>query len=440
MLRIALAAMSVVLIGQTTSAIATSAIAAVSDDSRITIVLDDIHEGARVGGSAGSSDLIASIRGSVIDHQSGIWVDFDARESTDSIFGYIRDKSGNTLIAYEEIEQLSVVQSRTGSSGSEYLPRLYFMGVDYSISSDLSWEMMESVATSESGPLIRHLAMFISFHIPEIRLQNLRRALQVPFQAMQSLYDYSLAESPTESSLETALHNLQRRAASTGVLRETLEKELALSKHPVDCRFSECEVISTSDYIFSINGGYVNRTLSPQLILSHSYESNAPVIDKESLNSVEYKKQDTQIQFNVRLNLDNPILPYSLTPRSLAWADDEAGHCLGRCGAGCGRWSCSRYNYSRRRNLRTVCDYRTNYVVREYWEQDHTAYCTTSGLVTDYCLCHDQCARSSSHLDPACVVSCAGQGVARRRRTWTAGPRRITSTGWSDTAETCWYE
>lgn len=170
--RVAFAAISFVLIGQTTSAIAADLA-----DSKMTIVLDDVREAGRAGGSAGSSDLIALIRGSVIDHQNGLWVDFEARESNDSVYGYIRDKSGNTLIEYEESEQLSIVQGQAGNSGSEYLPKLSFKGVDYLISSDLSWEIMESVASSESSPLIRHLALFISFYVPEAHLQNLRRAL-----------------------------------------------------------------------------------------------------------------------------------------------------------------------------------------------------------------------------------------------------------------------
>ena len=141
-----------------------------------------------------SADSEAVIRGFVVNDETGHWLQFTARRTVGHLVGSISNALGKTLFEYGESEEVPVYSGDSSVPSWERVPRLSILGASYSIDNELAWQMMGSIATSEDGMLIRHLALNLSFAVPEADFVDLRRALQVPFQAMQSLYPARVGE------------------------------------------------------------------------------------------------------------------------------------------------------------------------------------------------------------------------------------------------------
>lgn len=373
------------------------------------------------GTTRSADERTITVSGYVVNRATGGRIDFEARKTPGYLFGYIRNSSGETLIEYTESKRTPVYTGKDGTAAAslEAVPVLRVEGLKYDLFGQDVWREMEEIVDSPSGELIRHLGMYIGFHLPEDHLSDLRRALQVPFQALQSLY-----RTPVNGPrFDELLRIVETRAANTGVSAAGLHESMALIRWPRDCEMQDCEIVSTSDYVYSMDGGFVSRSLSVQLQLTHGYEEGGPLDDGDAIAPPKNSKG---------------------LPRLNAWMDDEADDCLGRCGFGCGSWSCRDFDRSRGQPVgEPVCGSSTSWEERQYYTYTFKRTCTTSGRVTDGCICHDRCARNShlSFFSPTCAIACAPfAGRNSQRKTWTAGPRQFTGRYYINTGETCWAD
>lgn len=397
------------------------------------------------------------ITGSVANRITGSALFFEAIEQEGSSdggpglrSGTLRDQNGTLLVEYTESAQEPVYKNAE-LVGYESVPTLQFKGSLYAYDSELAWRTMEEIVSSPAGELIKYLALNVVFHLPNDELVDLRRVLEVPFQAMQSLYD-SEDIAVTARTIERLIES---RSTQTNTSIEDIERLTDFTLFPADCIETECEYLVTSDYIFSHSGGsgFVNRTLSQRLVLSHNYEAEASLstIDTDralrksasadgQFSPLTPKSAEKLFGFDVGSGANDNFDLEHLIPRA-AWMDDEAGDCRGRCGPGCGSWSCSRYNYGSLRYAYRRCSSSTGWQERDYYTQSYSIVCSTTGSYASYCRCHDDCMRGSTGgpFNIWCEAKCLGQSHTRTQRTWTAGPRRMTQTVYIATGNTCWY-
>lgn len=397
------------------------------------------------------------ITGSVTNRITGSALFFEAIEQDGSSdegpglrSGTLRDQDGTLLVEYTESSQAPVYKNAK-LVGYESLPTLQFKGSLYAYDSELAWRTMEEIASSPAGELIKYLALNVVFHLPNDELVDLRRVLEVPFQAMQSLYD-----APDIAGTARSIERLiESRSSQTNTSIEQIERSTDFTLFPSDCIETECEYLVTSDYIFSHDGGsgFVNLTLSQRLVLSHNYEAEASLsmidADKTLQMSVSAggefspltsKSAEKLSSFDVGSGTDNNFDFEHLIPRA-SWMDWEAGDCRGRCGPGCGTWSCSKYDLGPLRYAFTKCNSSTRWQERDYYRQSYSTVCTATGSYSAFCRCHDDCMRGSTGgpFNGWCEVKCLGKSKRKTRKTWTAGPRRQTHTVYIATGNTCWY-
>lgn len=397
------------------------------------------------------------IKGTVSNRSTGSALFFEAVEHQSSRdgdpglrSGTFRDQDGTLLVEYSEASQAPVYRNAE-LVGYESVPILQFRGTLYSYDDEMTWRTMEEIASGPAGELIEYLALNVVFHAPSDGLVDLRRVLEVPFQAMQSLYD--------SSDITATARNMERliesRSAQTSTSVERVEQLTEFTLFPSGCIETECEYLVTSDYVLSQDdvSGFVNRTLSQRLVLSHNYEAEASlsitntdtaqqisVTTAGQFSPLTPKSAEKPFSFDVGSGTKNNLDLEHLIPRA-AWMDDEAGDCRGRCGPGCGSWSCSSYNYSSLRYAYTRCNSSTGWEERDYYTQSYTKVCSTTGSYSSYCRCHDDCMRGSTGgpFNIWCEAKCLGKSTRKTSRTWTAGPRRITHTIFIATGDTCWH-
>lgn len=276
--------------------------------------------------------------------------------------------------------------------GWEPAPSLRFGGIEYEGFSGPVLDQMRQIAEGPSGPLIRFLALNIGFAAPEPELSAVRRSLQTPFQSLQSLY-----ADPITFDFGAAMGLLATAANRRGLPLDEAEKEIALRRYPSECAGAECSAVSTADFVYTESGGFVNRTLSPRLPLTHRF---AVDIDPRAIPQSDVSpKEPAQVS---------------------AWQDDDVGHCFGRCGAGCGSWSLNIVSIISSTFVDKWCE--NGQQQHELW--DHLAWVTYSstGKVHPACEAHDDCVRTWGHhaclplVPPATAAYVAGLGTPT---TWT---------------------
>lgn len=132
-----------------------------------------------------------------------------------------------------------------------------------------------------------------------------------------------------------------KRREATKDLKPAREAE-PLHADSVDCEQLQCVFADTHDYQLSEQGGYVVKSLSPRLVLSHNFASRE-VRNGDGHSDHEYaraaRRKGAGADFIKAVFGAKPVggaMPLVAAARR----DDESqvNECFGRCGAGCGGW------------------------------------------------------------------------------------------------------
>lgn len=322
-----------------------------------------------------TADIRNGIAGFVEDKLTGARISFESKKAGDQLISQIKNKDGYTIIEYTEA-QTEPVASDPGSPPSVGpVPSLRINGVELKGYQGLIVNEMKLVASSGERELIRHLAFYLVFHAPGGDLEAERRALEAPYQAIQRFYDRSYKKSGPgktgAAELEALSHSLPDR--STTSKTNAPHNEFVLL--PEGCKMPKCDLADTHDYQLSEQGGFVIKSLSQRLTLSHNYASPQMV-----------HEHDSQV-----------IRPMD--------DSEQVGYCFGRCGRGCENWTHEWIS-------RTDTEYTTCREVQfpEYFVADCSFFCcvnevrvvisegiavhTVHGKVTNASIAHDDCCNS----------------------------------------------
>ncbi len=286
---------------------------------------------------------------------------------------------------------------------------------------------MGQLAASPHGELIHKLALYLVMFAPGDDLEIERRGLEVPYQAMQTFYATPAISEYGGGELKRA-RQLGKKRRSLLSIDKSPAVNVARAEHPplipqpIDCERFQCMYVDTPDYQLSQQGGYVVKSLSPRLSLSHNYARPPAHGGDDDAHAAALTHKGLQ---------DGVVKP----------KDDGAqvGDCFGRCGGGCGNW---RHEWVGTPNIEygpTSCreGYRNpamEVVCLERCEEESvnpvtyrgTAVHTASGKVTLGAKAHDSCCRSSplGCADPACIaiaplaIDCIIPGVGSEH-TWS---------------------
>jgi hypothetical protein len=203
------------------------------------------------------------------------------------------------------------------------------------------------------------LAVYLVEYAPGHDLEAERRGLEVPFQAIQKFYASPSIEEYGGGDLAAARQFGAKRRAATKDLKPNRELE-PLHADSVDCAQLQCVYADNHDYQLSEQGGYVVKSLSRRLVLSHNF-ATPDLRDKDEHHEHDHEHARAAQRKGAAPNFIKTGFvgasfinagAASATPnfgaRPLRAArpaaaprrDDESqvGECFGRCGAGCGGW------------------------------------------------------------------------------------------------------
>ncbi len=300
----------------------------------------------KVSFSFSSADSTQGIAGAVTDKASGVALLFESKRQGDSLATRIWNRAGTTTIEYVEAEQALVTDPVTGEQSYEPVPVLRFGGNEYRELKGPMAEAMGRFATSTEGDLLRRLALYLVEYIPGEDLETERRGLEVPYQAMQTLYATFAIDEYGGGELKAARHYGAKKFEETKGLPHKRPHE-PLVAQPVDCEKFQCVYADSFDYQLSADGGYVVKSLSPRLSLSHNFASPAMRGPADHHNDEAAASPDKGLKFKVvTVSATRAPAPRARrTPRVRAprRRDDDdpsqVGDCFGRCGGGCGGWT-----------------------------------------------------------------------------------------------------
>ncbi|HKG15994.1 MAG TPA: hypothetical protein VKB12_21920, partial [Pyrinomonadaceae bacterium] len=143
--------------------------------------------------------------------------------------------------------------------------------------------------------------------------------------------------------LKTARRYGAKRFEETKSLPPRRDHEPIVAQ-PVDCEKYQCAYVDSHDFQLSSEGGYVVKSLSPRLPLSHNF---APPYVR---GTDDHHHDDDAVAAAARGKSKNSKYKIIRTsaaarapraPRAPRRRDDasQVGDCFGRCGPGCGDWS-----------------------------------------------------------------------------------------------------
>jgi hypothetical protein len=251
-----------------------------------------------------SADKQNGITGFVEDKLTGARINFESRTIGGQLVSQIKNKDGYTLVEYIESQQEVVYPTPDSPPSLAWVPWLRVNGIEYNGYESDVVEEMKAIVSADNGELIRQLAIYLVLQVPGKDLEAERRALEVPYQAFQRFYDRSYRKTGLET--ETSSHNEAPSGESLVAKRKVGDDVILL---PDGCKMPNCKFVDTSDYQLTDKGGFVVRSLSPRITLSHNYAGPGHTHDNDS---------------------------EGITPM-----DDESqvGNCFGRCGRACGDWT-----------------------------------------------------------------------------------------------------
>ena len=294
-----------------------------------------------------SADPQAGLSGSVADKKTGEAILFESKRDGDFLSSRISDQSGVTLVEYVEVERAPVTDPVTGVQSSEPVPSMRFGGIEYQELEGPVVEEMRQLAASPQGALVRMLAIYLFEYAPGHDLETERRGLEVPYQAMQKFYASPAIEEYGGGDLVAAKQFGAKRREATKDLKpaRTLEPLFA---DAADCELVQCTFADNHDYQLSEQGGYVVKSLSPRLVLTHNFappesrkadehhdHEHAKAAQRKA-GSASFIKTSAAASLNFNANSLKGVKPLVAMPRRDD--DSQVGDCYGRCGAGCGGW------------------------------------------------------------------------------------------------------
>lgn len=409
--------------------------------------------------SVSSANSTKGIVGSVEDKAAGIKINFESRKIGGYLTSVISNKKGLTLIEYTEAQQETEIDPHTNTSSLEWVPWLRVNGIEYKEMAGPVLEEMRLIATSAEGELIKRLALFLVLYAPGEDIEAERRGLEIPFQSMQTFYARSAI---TEyAGIELALG--KRIIPNSKARRHVSPQELQVLLLPVNCIAPQCVVAETHDYQLSEQGGYVVKSLSNRLTLSHNFarpemreaDGHDDHAQSASVNAV----KTGRVMFQPASFTGLTAIKAAPTAALMPWDDgSQVGDCYGRCGGGCGNWthswvgtpttinsgpSCiSAYHHPL---MERMCLESCQTIDRTYVTEYGTAVHTASGNVTLGSKAHDSCCRSSwgGCWNPACIAiapAAADCAFAGTLHTWSYVGYHETSHIEDNPNGTCWEQ
>lgn len=333
--------------------------------------------------SISTADAGNGITGIVEDRVTGAKITFESKRTGDSLTSKINNGDGFTLIEYVEAQQELAPGANDGPMQLEWAPWLRINGIEYRGYEGQMVEEMKSLAGSPEGRLVRYLAVYLVFHAPGHDLEQERRGLEAPYQAIQRFFDRSYKKDWAADS--------GRAELEVAAINNKPAKDFKLV--PADCRLPNCQFVDTLDYQLTEQGGFVVKSLSPRLSLSHNYARPEPGGEHQGQVKIEGGR----------------IVPMD----DASQVDD----CYGRCGPGCGSWShewiesavVDNYTYcfdtsGNGGGPGLDCSQMCCSAEHEVYLVSGTAVHITSGHVTPGAILHDDCCRSVwlGCLNPVC--------------------------------------
>jgi hypothetical protein len=296
------------------------------------------------------ADPQGGIAGSVADKATGATILFESKLDGEYLSSRIFNRSGVTLVEYVEVERALVTDPLTGAQSFEPVPAVRFGGVEYQELRGPVVDEMRQLATSPEGALILTLAVYLAEYVPGHDLVAVRRGLEVPYQALQKFYTSPAIEEYGGGDLTAAKQFGAKRREATKDLKPP-EKAEPLFTDAADCELFQCAFVDNFDYQFSEQGGYVVKSLSRRLVLSHNFappevrggeephdhtHDDAEAAHRRGRNPVFIKTGGTSVK-NFSARPLRAVKPLASMPRR----DDgsQVGDCFGHCGGGCGNWS-----------------------------------------------------------------------------------------------------
>lgn len=324
--------------------------------------------------SISTADSEKGITGIVEDKVTGAKITFESKRAGNTLISKINNGDGVTLIEYIEAQQELAPPSPDGPMQLEWAPWLRINGVEYKGYEGEVVEEMKSLAVSPEGRLVRYLAFYLVFHFPGHDLEQERRGLEVPYQAIQRFYGRSYKKDWAA--------DFGRAELEAAAINNKPAEDFQLV--PADCRMPNCKFVDTLDYQLTEPGGFVVKSLSPRLTLSHNYARPEPGGEHHDPAGIEGGRM------------------------ALMDDDSQVGDCFGRCFAGCGGWShewigstvVDSYTYcfdssGNGGGPGLDCSQMCCSQEREVMLVSGTAVHITSGHVTPGAMLHDACCRST---------------------------------------------
>jgi hypothetical protein len=362
-----------------------------------------------------SADPQKGIAGSVTDKATGATVNFESKRDGEYFSSRISDQSGVTLVEYVEADRAPVADPLTGAQTFEPVPSIRFGGVEYQELRGPVVDEMRQLATSPQGALIRALAIYMVEYVPGHDLETERRGLEVPYQALQKFYTSPAIEEYGGGDLTAGRQFGAKRREATKDLKPARKLE-PLFADAADCELLQCTFADNHDYQLSEQGGYVVKSLSPRLVLSHSFAPPEVRVADEHFDHDHAKAarakagSPTFIKASATSAMDfsaNALRSFKpLAPVTRRDDDSQVGDCYGRCGGGCGGWYhtwvgeptvLANYTYCQGPDPDSWMPDCSTFCCS--WEKQISSYAgmavhTASGKVTLGSKAHDSCCRS----------------------------------------------
>ena len=290
-----------------------------------------------------STDTERGIVGGVTETATGAVIRFESKREGENLASRIKDATGKTLIEYFETERAIVTDPVTRAVSFEPVPVLLIDGMQLVEMQGPIVDKMRNFATSPQGELLRLLALYLVEYVPGEDVEMERRGLEVPYQAMQSFYETLAIDEYGGGELSVARKFGAKRSEA---LKDTqLHKQREpLVRQPVDCEQFQCLYVDNHDYQLSAEGGYVVKSLSPRLALSHNFAPPEMRIDDEhhdfsktaSLKPVKPRSRSLKAASSKSVKSAHSVKAAPTKPMDDA---SQVGDCFGRCGGGCGDWT-----------------------------------------------------------------------------------------------------
>lgn len=257
------------------------------------------------------------------------------------------------MIEYVEAERALVTDPLTRELSFEPVPVLRINDVQFLEMQGPIVDYMRNFATSPEGELLRLLALYIVEYVPGGDLEMERRGLEVPYQAMQSFYE-KLAIYEYGGGELRAARNFGAKRSDAFKNKEFQKQHELLVPQPVDCQQFQCLYVDNHDYQLSAQGGYVVKSLSPRLALSHNFapreirggDEHHDHLKAASVTEVKLKavsvKEVKLGRRGFKAALSKSVKSaHSVKAAPIKSLDDgsQVGDCFGRCGGGCGNWT-----------------------------------------------------------------------------------------------------